>query len=192
MELARRGVAVVLVGTDRFEPLAQQVASSLGASWLPEVVVHHPIGGRTEKDLQLIFEAAWSSLQAELGGFAGGPESSGAAGPSAAASEEAPSTNDVASDSADGMASTPAGDRDTHPPAVQAALDRLQEMIDEGYRLELEKEEDGVHVLYVIAEDEACADCLVPDEVLASILTAEVASNGLDLGKVRVEHGPRT
>lgn len=166
------------MGSDRFEPLARQVASSLGAAWLPEVVVGHPIGGRTEADLRGICDDAWVGLQDVLVTF------DGDAGVEVRASSSVPSADGVES----GAAGRSSGQE--HEPPVAAALDRLQTMIDEGYRLELVREGGGASVLHVIAEDEACADCLVPDEVLRSILVAEVEKNGGSLGEVRVAHGP--
>lgn len=176
MELAKRGVPVVLVGTDRFEPLARQVAASIGADWLPEVVVSHPIGGRTPSDLAVLCEAAWVALVEQFPGVAGSRQER---------STLAPSSVDVRPDAVDGP-----GDHAPHSSAISAALSRVQETIDDGYRLELEPDNgnDG-YVLRVIAEDSACAECLVPDHVLASIVQTEVEEAGGRLGPVRVEHG---
>lgn len=48
-----RGVPALVIGSDKFEPLARAVATSLGASWLPIVTVAHPIGGLTAEEIEV-------------------------------------------------------------------------------------------------------------------------------------------
>ena len=72
------------------------------------------------------------------------------------------------------------------PQHVQTAVTTARTMlINDGYDVEVASCEHGVLSLKVIAGPDACADCLVPKEMLASLIQAklpsEVTLNRVDL-----------
>lgn len=68
MELTKLGMRTVVVGTDRFEPLARSIAASLGAPWLPVVTVEHPVGGISEAAVLEKIDTVEDRLIAALAG----------------------------------------------------------------------------------------------------------------------------
>lgn len=67
-------------------------------------------------------------------------------------------------------------------------LSHLQEMIGEDYSLELSSDGQNRYVLTVLRGAEACAECVVPDEFLASLLQDELTRAGFPVQAVEVRH----
>jgi hypothetical protein len=62
---------------------------------------------------------------------------------------------------------------------VVAAVEPLSSMLSsDGYALEVSAEEDVIR-FHVVAAPEACADCLVPESVFASVLKTQLEHRGL-------------
>lgn len=169
---------MVLVGSNRFEALARQVARALGADWLPTVVVEHPIGGRSIDDLRELCDDAWVGLQALLAGVSERGEISGVVPTAQSESQGSSATSSRTTDERG----------EDHSAAIVAAMARLQGMIGDEYHLVLAQGQDDAYTLQVIPDNTACPECLVPDALLVSILTDEVRKAGGSLRSVRVEH----
>jgi hypothetical protein len=72
--------------------------------------------------------------------------------------------------------------------ALDAAMATLQSMVDaDGFELSATAVDDGSVDLVVAARDGACADCLVPKNIMRSIADAELAPAGR---RVRELHYP--
>lgn len=61
-------------------------------------------------------------------------------------------------------------------------------MLDEGVHVELFDLGDGTYTLRVSVEDQGCADCLVPDEMLSAIAGEALRRHGSEPASVTVEH----
>lgn len=66
----------------------------------------------------------------------------------------------------------------------------LNEMLDEGVHVEITDIEEGAYRLRVVVDDQACADCLVPDGTLESIASDSLRRRGAQVTSMSVEHGP--
>lgn len=73
-------------------------------------------------------------------------------------------------------------------PAADDAVRELETMLDEGVSLSLANPSANDYELRVQVE-EGCEDCLVPDEVMAQILTDALDRRGVAVNEVTVVHG---
>lgn len=61
---------------------------------------------------------------------------------------------------------------------IEAALDELRPSLDaDGFELSLESVEDGAANVALTATPDACMDCLVPDEMMVSMLEGVIRDN---------------
>ncbi|MGH3489808.1 MAG: hypothetical protein ACRDP8_18115 [Actinopolymorphaceae bacterium] len=56
----------------------------------------------------------------------------------------------------------------------------------DGYAAEWDLDADGRLHFRILATDDACADCLVPEVVLEAMLTEALDGTGYELGEVRL------
>jgi len=64
----------------------------------------------------------------------------------------------------------------------------LNAMLDDGVSIRLDDLDEGIYQLRIEVEDQACADCLVPDAVLTQIAADALQRRGVDVASVSVVH----
>lgn len=72
---------------------------------------------------------------------------------------------------------------------IQETEQELNAMLDEGVRVEITGLADGAYLLRVVVDDQACADCVVPDETLTAIASDSLRRRGAHVSSVSVDHG---
>jgi len=73
--------------------------------------------------------------------------------------------------------------------ALDGVLDKFRPgFTADGFEVGVEPGADGIVVLRVVHKPDACEECLVPDDMMASMFTTAFREVSADVAGVRIEH----